>query len=173
MQSQFKNLNTRLMVIHFITFLIFIYAFQSLGFVHDYKFLFAASERVNRLNFPARFYDDITFIEQIGNFGLLVAYIISWSISSKKGWHWINSVIIFLLAFVFKNFIVANWPKFHDAIVSPGGILKIYSLWGHLLEGLVLVALGLCIFYSKKVISFIDPAKPANVNNSNKAGKKQ
>jgi hypothetical protein len=154
MRSFFSNFNSRLLVIHFIAFCLFAWAFQTLGFLHDYNFLFLASEHITRLNFPQRFDDDMEVIEQVANIGLLIAYIISWSLSNKRNWHWVNSVTIFILAFLLKNFILRVYID--RAFLVRGGPLRLSGYWGHLLTGVILVVIGLALFYSRRIIAYIN-----------------
>jgi hypothetical protein len=160
MRGFFSNFIFRLMAIHFIAFCLFIYAFQVLAFLHDYSFLFSLTEHINRVNFPEKFNADMEFVVQAGNIGLLVAYVISWIISNKQNWHWINSVVIFLLAFLLKNFALSS--ALDKVLLSPGGPFKIYSFTGHILTGIILIAIGLVLFLSKRIIRFIDSANKAN-----------
>ena len=156
MKRFFSNLNARLMSIHFLAFLFFFYAFQTLSFLHDYDFLYKISEHTNRLNFPDRFNADMRLIEQAGNFGLIVAYIISWAVSSKRNWFWANSALVFVLWFSLKNFVFIHWHYYNYTIISPGGPFKIYSFWGHIVLGTALLALGLVLFFSKRISNYVD-----------------
>jgi hypothetical protein len=155
MKSFLSNLNTRLLIIHFIAFWLFMYGVQTLAFSHDYKFLYYGSERVMRLNFPGRFEADMTFIEQFGNIGLVIAYIISWAISSKRNWHWINSTVVFVVMFLLENLLVLKSPGVHAIFLRSGGLFKVYSLWGHLVIGIVLIAASLSLFFAKRVVRYI------------------
>jgi len=161
-RSLFSNFNVRQMVIHFIAFCLFIWAFETLAFLHDYDFLFSVAQHMNRITFRDQFNADLEFIVQAGNIGLLAGYVISWIISNKRNWHWINSVVIFVVAFLLKNFLLNSFLD--KTFLTPGGPFKIYSWTGHLLLGLGLVAAGLFIFFFKAIIRFIDAG--------NRAGKK-
>jgi len=160
MRSFFSNFIFRLLIIHFIAFWLFVWAFQTFAFLHDYTFLFMTAEHITRLNFPERYKADLMIVEQAGNIGLLVAYVISWYISNKKNWHWINSLVIFLLLFLLKNFVLHNF--LNNIFLVRGGAFKIYTVWGHILLGTALIAVGLVLFLSKRIIRFIDPAYKTN-----------
>jgi hypothetical protein len=148
------------MIIHFIAFLFFVFAFQTLAYLKDFNFIFSPSQSMSRLNIPQRFYADMEFIAQIGNLGLLAGYVISWTISSKRNWHWANSVIVFVLLFVLKNFVLTHWGYYANVVIRPGGPFNIYSMWGHIVLGIVLLGIGLALLFSKKVISYIEASKP-------------
>jgi len=160
MQSFLSKLNIRLLVVHFIAFLFFTLAFQVLGHLHDYQFLFHLSEHMNRLNFLARFNADMEFVQQAGNIGLLAAYVISWFICTKHNWHWLNSVLVFLLLFLLKNFVLPKWVPYNKVVMRPGGLFNVQSLWGHIIMATLFIALGLLIFFSKKLIKYIEGVKP-------------
>lgn len=162
MRSFFSNFNARLMVIHFIAFCLFIWAFETLAFLRDYDFLFSVAQHINRITFRDKFNADLEFIVQAGNIGLLVAYVMSWFMSNKRNWHWINSVIIFVIAFLLKNFLLRTFLD--KMLLTPGGPFKIFSISGHLLLGIALVCAGSALFFLKPIINYIDPA--------NKTGKK-
>jgi hypothetical protein len=132
------------------------YGFQTIAFLKDYNFLYLISERVQRLNYPGRLTSDMTFIEQSGNIGLLIAYVISWFIASKRNWNWINSVIVFAVAFLLENFVVLKSVALHKAFLNPGGLFKVYAFWAHLACGLGLLAIGCVLFFWKRIIIFID-----------------
>ena len=171
MKNLFSNLNARLMVIHFIAFWFFAYAFFTLSNLHDYGFLHLSSEHMLLLNDSARFIRDKEFIRQSGNFGLLAAYIISWAISSKRNWHWINSVIIFLPAFVLYNLGYLGWNMVHGIFQAPGKLFPVNSVWEYLTNGLILLAIGSVLLFSKRLKRYIDMGNPNSVK-GNKADRK-
>jgi hypothetical protein len=154
MKSLFSNFNARLLLIHFIAFWFFMYGFQMISFLHDYDFLFF--QHTLRINFHGRFDYDMVIIEQSGSFGLIAAYITSFFISSKQGWHWINSALVFMVTFLLENFVLLHLVKFHDIYLSPGGLFHVYSKWGHLALGIALLAVGVLLIISKKVIKYIN-----------------
>ena len=156
MRSFFSNFNARLMIIHFIAFCLFTWAFETLGFLHDYDFLFSVAQHINRITFRDQFNADLEFVVQAGNIGLLIAYVLSWIVSNKRNWHWINSVVIFVLAFSLKNFLLSSFLA--KTFLTPGGPFKMYSISGHLLLGVALIALGSLLIFLKRIIRFIDAA---------------
>jgi len=157
MRRFFSNFNARLMIIHSIAFCLFIWGFETLAFLHDYDFLFSVAQHINRITFRDQFNADLEFIVQAGNIGLLVAYVSSWVVSNKRNWHWVNSVIIFVLAFLLKNFLLSSFLD--KTFLTPGGPFKIYSISGHLLLGIALIALGSLLIFFKRIIRFIDAAR--------------
>jgi hypothetical protein len=155
MKSFFSNFNVRLLIIHFVALWLFMYGFEVLAFSHDYKFLYYGTQRVMRLNFPGRFEADMNFIEQAGNIGLIIAYIISWSLSYKRNWHWINSTLIFVILFLLENLVVLKSPYLHSVFLGAGGIFKVYNLWAHIVLGIILLAVGVLLFFTKRIVRYI------------------
>ena len=98
----------------------------------------------------------MAFIEQMGNIGLLVAYVISWFISVKRGWHWINGVIAFLIAFALGYYNWFGWDHLSGVFLAPGRLFGQTSLWNFLLSGSIMLAIGLLLALWKKVQLFID-----------------
>jgi hypothetical protein len=163
MKSFLLNLNTRLLVIHFIAFLFFMYGFQILAFLHDYGFLYYAHMKV--VDLPHRLDFDMTIIEQSGNIGLIVAFILSYIISARNGWNWVNSVVVFLLTFLIENLIFLKWTRFHDFYLSPGGLFNVYSKGGHFVLGLILISIGVLLIFLKRIVRYIsyDTMKDRNL----------
>ena len=104
MRSFFLKLNVRQLIIHFIASWFFIYGMYTLVSLYDYQFLYNAIALPSRMIFKQRFADDMFILKQGGNLGLIMAYIIGWQLSIKRGWFWANSVIIFLAVFALYNF---------------------------------------------------------------------
>ena len=159
MRSLFSNLNARLIIINLIAFWLFFYAFQTLAFLHDYNFLYLPTERMARLNLPARRASDMNFIRQAGNFGLLAAYVISWFVAYKKDWHWLNGVISFIITFTLCFFGWFGWSFLHVIFQEPEKLFAPTSMWGYLISGLIMIAIGLLMLLSKQVISFVERSK--------------
>jgi hypothetical protein len=93
MSGFFSNLNIRLILVHFIGFWFFFYSGETFGFLRDRGFFHPLYSAVAQAQFPDRYAADVNFIKQAGNIAALIGYILAWSISSKKGWHWINDLV--------------------------------------------------------------------------------
>ncbi len=148
-----KSLNARLLAVHFVAFLLVMYAFQEAAFLRDYKFMYL--DHTGRINAPFRFDADMALVEQAGNFGLILAFILSWVISNRKNWHWINSVIVFVATFAIENWGLLHWKKFHDIYLSPGGLFKAFTITAHVAVVVILLAVAGLLIYSKPMIRFI------------------
>jgi hypothetical protein len=118
------------------------------------------------------FYILVAFIEQAGNIGLVVAYIISWSICTKRDWFWLNSVIIFVIAFILRNLGWLGWKYLNHIFYVPGKIFKEHSIWGYITDGLIMLAIGLVIFFSKKLTRYIDVHPSNSQKGKGKIGRK-
>ena len=163
------------MLIDLVAFWLFLYGFQIIAFLHDYDFLFLPQNHMLRLNLPARQDADDTIIKQAGNFGLLIAYVISWVIANKKNWHWINGVIVFVVSFALGNLGYFGWRFVRNIFMAPGKILPEFNKWGYMIDSVIMLAIGLVLLLSKKIIRYIDHdhTKPGIVGNSKASGKKQ
>jgi predicted permease len=124
------------------------------------------------LNDKGRFLTDKEFIRQSGNFGLLAAYIISWVLSTKRNWHWVNSVIVFLLAFTLYNLGYWGWNFLHVIFQAPGKLFPKNSIGEYLTNGLILLAIGVVILFSKGLMRYIDKHPSSVIKNGNKADRK-
>jgi hypothetical protein len=156
MKSLISQLNIRLILIHLAAFWLFFFAFHTLAFLHDNAFFNPVLYQVNRVTFPDRFNADITFIEQAANIGLVLAYIISWFICLKKGWHWINGVIIFVIAFILGNKNWFGWQLVNKVFLTPGRIFHDGSLLIYWTDGLIMLLLGSLLLFLNPVKRFID-----------------
>jgi hypothetical protein len=160
MKSLFSTLNARLIIIHLIAFWFFFYAFQTFAFLHDHTFFNPILERVNRLQFPDRYNFDKTLIQQMGNAGLIVAYVIAWFIASKWNWHWINSVIVFVIAFALGNLNWFGWDTLSVIFLAPGKLFGINTIGSLLTNGVIMLALGLLLLFLKNVNVYINNGDP-------------
>jgi hypothetical protein len=169
-----SKLNWRLMVVHFVACWFMYHALWQLGFLYDYKFLeILAKHNVSELikhnntkEIAAVFRDyrdqdigrkismDLFYAECTGLAGIVVAFIVSLLLSRKPGWFWVNSLIVFLVTF--GAFCLDTFYWFHFRfILMFDGLFK--SLWAYnLISGLLLLTVGICLFFSKRIIKFIN-----------------
>ena len=156
MSKFFSTLNWRLIIIQLVSLWFFFYAFQTLAFLHDRAFAEPTLNSIIRATQKPRYALDKTFIEQIGNIGLVVAYILWWWLASKKGWHWINGVIAFVVAFALGYYNWFGWDHLSSIFLAPGRLFKQTSVWNFLVNGAIMLAIGLALLYWKKIQAFID-----------------
>ncbi|CAN5233472.1 hypothetical protein BH09BAC6_BH09BAC6_30510 [soil metagenome] len=157
-----SKLNARLIIIHFIACWFFIYAFHTLSSLWDYSFLYTPAEQMNRANDPQRFATDMSVINESGALGLIVAYIISWQISIRRNWFWLNAVIVFVVAYILKYNNLLGWSTLQQVFLAPGHIFRVNSIACFLTNGLIMLLFGSLLFFLKPVTRFIDKgAAPA------------
>jgi len=98
----------------------------------------------------------MTIIDQAGNIGILIAYVIAWFIASAKRWHWINDVIAFAIGIFLGNMGWFGWAYVYKIFRAPGKIFVGNSFLSLFTDGLVMLVIGLALLYSKSLIRFID-----------------
>jgi hypothetical protein len=159
------KLNPRQLWVHFIAFWLFIGSFRYLVYLINirlFKILMAPiipgqnffdrfnPENVNHLELL----DYINILLGYWIYAILVAFLISMIISWKKGWSWINSVLVAFLTAVLYRVPFYRW---HD----PGWHTTIYydpvprSVEWFVAVGIALLAMGLTLFLSKAVNNYI------------------
>lgn len=156
----FRNLplkiNWRLIVMHFIAACLFIYAFKILVSLHDHKFVLNVIDLRNAGSFdPARLTCDVMWLNLSGPAGLVVACLISLFLCIKKGWHWANTLIVAIIAFLLDKFDLLGWSYLQSVFVAPGDLLNLPSPWYYLLNGGIVLAFALVMFFSKGAKQFI------------------
>ncbi len=111
--SKFLQLfNWRLITIHLVAFWFFFHGVQTLAFLKDPSFGSPQLNAFIEAGQKPRYAIDKTFIEQMGNIGLLFAYVLAWYIAWKRGWHWLNDVLAFVIAFGLGYFNWGGWNNF-------------------------------------------------------------
>jgi hypothetical protein len=103
----------------------------------------------------SRFVADMNWFETSGYVGLLVAFIISLSISVKSKWFWLNSLIVFLLSYVLTRFDLNGWHYLKFLFLAPGQYFDSYSTWNSLANGLPMLTIGVLLFFLKLTNRFI------------------
>ena len=156
MKSFFSKLNTRQLIIHFIASWFFIYAFDTLFSLYDYSFQYQSSIYLVSVTAQQRYNTDILIINEFGTLGLIIAYIISWRISVKRNWFWVNSVIVLLVAFFLKSHDYLGWGMFKEIFLVPGQIFDVNSKAYLITNGVIMLAIGSFLLLKKQVINYID-----------------
>jgi hypothetical protein len=170
MESSGSKINVRLMVIHFIAFWLFVFGFQTLAYLYDFNFLIFLPVEA-RINDVPRTNLDMKIVAQAALVGAIVAYIISWRISLKRNWFWLNSVFIFVLIYVLKLYDLLGWSQLQKVFLLPGSIFRLNTRTYYVTNGVVMLAIGCFLLFSGKVKKFIDgkragspePARTAKV----------
>ena len=156
MSNFLSKLNTRQLVIHFIAFWLFIYAFHTLAYLYDYKILTSDSVKVYQVIFKARYATDLAIIDIAGSIGLFIAFVISWRLSDLNKWFWPIPVIVFFITFLLYYFNLLGWSKLQYIFLAPGQIFSgLSNAITIIFNGIIMLAMGLYLFLSKKVIGYI------------------
>jgi hypothetical protein len=99
---------------------------------------------------------DMLIITEAGYVGLIIAYIISWRLSVKHQWFWINSVIVFLVAFGLASFDLLGWRQLRGICMAPGLIFGKNTKLYLITDVVIMLAVGSFLFFNKWIINFID-----------------
>jgi hypothetical protein len=152
------------MLLHFIAFWFFIHAFQTFSWLHNTK-LMEAIRQPDQMGTKQIFADDnilpseVIYLVLCANIcslvGLVVAFIISLSISIKKHWFWVNAVVVLLLVYFLNRFDLLGWTFFKQVFLSPGEVFQNITI-EILVNGIILLTIGLLIFFSGRLNRFIE-----------------
>ena len=163
LQKFIARLNWRQVVIHFIATWFFMYSFQTLAFLHNTKLIGLIrqssngdiTKSLNQSGIPASELLYFNLWTGIGNtIGLLVALIISLTISIRQKWFWVNSIIVLVLAYSLSWFNLLGWTYLKKIFLTPGEIFRNTTL-EFLTNGIILLTLGLLTFFLSKANNFI------------------
>lgn len=86
--------------------------------------------------------------------GLLIAIIISLSISIKRKWLWLNSLLVFILSYLIKSFDKDGWHFLKPVFLIPGQYFNDQSAGYYVANGLPMLIIGCVLFFSKKTNRF-------------------
>ena len=159
------------MLTHFVAFCFFIYAFQTLSFLYDTKLVDTVrhsneQEIIKTLNENGTTASDLVYFSKwtgtSGFIGLLVAFIISLIISFRRHWFWVNSLFAFIVTYLLYRFDLLGWTFLKKIFWYPGQLFR-KSTIEFLLNGIILLTIGLLIFFLKRPNQFIEKNKIATV----------
>jgi hypothetical protein len=157
------RLNWRQVVIHFIATWFFMYSFQTLAILHDTNLVdifrqvgeHGLRNAINENKISASDLTYFTMWTTLANIaGLLVAFIISLTISFKRKWFWFNSFLVLVFVHILGRLDLLGWAYLKKIFLVPGEIFANTKLQ-FLTDGLLLLALGLLTFFLTKTNKFI------------------
>jgi hypothetical protein len=162
-----SKLNWRQILLHFAAFWFFIHAFQTLSYLYDVKLI--DSVRQSKEQDPieilrasgtsiATLTNFVLWTNVSGFVGLLVAFIISLAISFKRHWFWINALIAFILSYLLYRFDLLGWTYLRSFFWYLGREFN-NSMVEFMLNGIILLAIGLLIFFLRAPNQFIESKK--------------
>jgi hypothetical protein len=165
-----SKLNWRLILVHFIACWFFYHALWQLGFLYDYDFFeLIVHHKYKDIDALSKYSNDHMTIGYrlarisinaalIGLIGLLIGFVVSLFLSLKNRWYWVNSLIVLLITFTVCLFNRFYWHHIKVIFQAPGRIFQ--SDWAFILtNGLIILAIGICLFFLKRIIRFIDGKK--------------
>jgi len=165
MSSFISKLNPRLLIIHFIASWLFLYGFHTIATLYDYSFLYTKQPPfMTQVLIQRKLESDMLIINEAGIIGLVLAYIISWRLSVKQNWFWLNSVLIFLIAFSLTAFDLLGWKQLRPICMFPGRVFEINSQPYLIMNVAIMLAVGCFLFFNKRVIGFINGGSKADKN---------
>ena len=166
-QKIISKLNWRQVIIHFIAFWFFSYAFLTFSQLQHITLI----EIARKSNGPI---SNATFIENkitgddLANFllwndlspllGLLISFIMALLISKKLPWFWVNSLLAFVAMYLLWINDLLGWNDLNPMFMRLGKLFKNITL-EFFSNGLLLLVVGLLLFYLKPVNDFIKPEK--------------
>jgi hypothetical protein len=143
LQTFISKLNWRQVLIHFVAFWFFIYAFQTLSYLYNIKL-------VDVLRYSHGHPSNETYINNgitasdlsyfalrtsaSGIAGLLAAFVISLIISLKRRWFWVNTLMAFILTYLLYEFNLSGW-RFLKPVFGTRGKSLIIPLLNFYLTG--------------------------------------
>ena len=159
-----KNINLRQIIIHCIAAWFFILAFKTLFYLNNPKLFYYLNNSkeqdiFNALKQSGFLATDLAIFavwtSVAGSIGLLVALIFSLMISIKHRWFWLNVIISFVLIFMLDYFNLLGFTYAQSFCWFVGdrfGNITIELI----VNGSILLTIGLLLFFLKKVNGFIE-----------------
>lgn len=163
-QTFILKLNWRQILVHIIATWFFMYAFQILSCLHHINLLDIVREpndqlRSQLLRKNGTDASDLTYFSLITSIssmiGLITAFIVSFTISLKQHWFWVNSVLVLVIAYSLSWVDFSAWSFLKNIFLTPGEIFSNTYL-KFLFNEIILLTFGLLFFYFKKINQFIN-----------------
>lgn len=163
-QNFISRLNWRQVLLHFVAFWFFIHAFQTLSYLYDTALIDTVRNSKGQVTeqmlaesgLNAADLTYFVFWTGISGFiGLLLAFIISLTISIRRGWFWANALTTFILTYLFYRYNLLGWT-FLKRIFWYFGLQFNNATVEFIFNGTVLIAIGLLIFFLRRPIQFIE-----------------
>ena len=167
LQNFISRLNWRQILVHFVAFWFFIHAFQTLSYLYDTKLI----DSVRHSNGKIR---DTTFVDSgieapdlsyflfwtsvSGFIGLVVAFIISLTISIRRHWFWVNALLPFIATYFLYRFQLLGWNYLKQFFWYIGQKFSNSTL-EFLFNGIILLIIGLLVFFLNRSNQFIENNK--------------
>jgi hypothetical protein len=93
--------------------------------------------------------------------GLVIALVVSLVICIKKEWPMMNAALVFLISFLLKRFDLTGWNTVKPIFRAAGNIFGYPHPLFFITNGVILLAIGIAVFFLKATNNFIAKGKPA------------
>lgn len=169
LQNFIARLNWRQILVHFVAFWFFIHAFQTLSYLYDTKLIDTVRHSNGKI-------EDTTFVDSgieasdlsyflfwtsvSGFIGLVVAFIISLTISIRRHWFWVNALLAFLATYFLYRFHLLGWNYLKQFFWYLGQKFNNSTL-EFLFNGTILLIIGILVFFLNRPNQFIENNKLA------------
>jgi len=159
-----SKLNWRQIILHLIAFWFFIYAFETFAYLTEPKLIELFRHSGHQITkttleengmFSSNITDLLFTVTAAGLTGLVVAFIISLVISIRNHWFWVNSLIVLLMFFIPVNLGFLSRQSLTKIFWVPGQIFSDTRI-EFLANGIILLSIGLLIFFWKRSKRFIE-----------------
>ena len=163
-----SRLSWRQILLHSIAFWFFIHAFETFSYLKDTKLIELyrhSNEQITETTLEkngmsvSNMSDLLIGASVAGFIGLGVSFIISLAISIKRHWLWVNSMIALLIMFIPVRFGYLHWHYLKEIFWAPGQIFNNTKI-EFILNGIILLTIGLLIFFWRLSNRFIRNNKP-------------
>ena len=163
MKNVLARINWRQVLVHTVAFWFVAYAFETLSYLFHLKIIYAVKSSGNEMIAEAATTDDLYLFlvwkSLSGSIGLLTAFLVSIILSIKRRWFWLNSLLSFILTILL--FRVHVWDYTKRLFYYPGRLFS-DSLVEFLINGCLLLLIGILLFFSKPIIWFISGKPKVN-----------
>ena len=166
-----SKINWRQILIHFVAFWFFILSFQTLSYLHNIKLIkILQHSNESSLNKDlsdngiksSEFVNTMIWINVSGFFGLLIAGSISLAISIRRHWLWVNTLIAFIMIYIFNRLNFLGWHNLMRLVWYLCRTLN-NSTFVFLFIGIIFLISGILMFSLKRTIRFIENYRMAAV----------
>ena len=162
-----QNLRWQQILVHFTALIFIVHAFHMFSYLFGIKIIDIyfgnKNMTVNSLLrsglFSGEYLTDFLIWQSLSvSIGCLFAFIVSLFISLRKKWFWLNSLLVLLLAFFLFRYFDLGWSVLKTLVLYFRG-KKDKSIFLFSSTVIVLMVIGLVIFFAKPSIRFIENKK--------------
>ena len=108
---------------------------------------------------PGRLDKDLLILKLSGPAGLVLGCLISILICLKRKWAWINTLVVFLIALLLDKLNFLGWDYLQSIFLTPGGLMRLEAPSFFLVNGSIMLLIGLLIFFMRWSMIFINSAR--------------